>query len=351
MATTLIEHIPVSANIRIDLSQSFTMQGLYESIQQAYPKDPTLSIVGISVPILNIGCKRLGIIDPIGDIKDAVSRLYNYLMQQFLEPVWKTLEALYNILKKLGLGFLDLSIGVFDLVVSDLFKPGLYDKIKEGILKIYATGKAQIQKILDFLGIPKFDLSNIPEWDIESIVAKIQAGIWDTLIKKIGEIAALIKTGLALWDIINFYIKNPKSAFPLAPLWDEIYEAILGKILAFFIFPPSIQTLYDAIIAFARKYYDRIPTKAEIMAIIEKFKLPIFGQPWDWKLPINIKLNFPEVDFDTLLIHMKLFMNNFIFSLVQKFVAAIERILKIFGLSLEIPIIRIPITLCAVKNT
>jgi hypothetical protein len=350
MSTTLIEHTPISTSIRIDLSQSFTMQGLYESIQQAYPKDPTLSVIGISIPILNIGCKRLGIIDPIGDIKDAVSRLYNYLMQQFLEPVWKILEALFNILKKFGLGFLDLSIGIFDLVVSDLFKPGLYDRIKAAILKIYDTGREQIQKILDFLGIPKFDLGDIPEWNIESIVAKILAGIWDTLIKKIGQITALIKTGLVLWDLANFYIKNPTAAFPLSPIWDQIYDLILGKIISFFAFPPSIQTLYDAIIEFAKKYYNRIPTKAEIMAIIEKFRLPIFGQPWDWTLPLNPKLNFPEVDFDTLLIQMKLFMNNFIFSLVQKFVAAIERILKVFGLSLEIPTISIPITLCAVKN-
>jgi len=42
--------------------------------------------------------------------------------------------------------------------------------------------------------------------------------------------------------------------------------------------------------------------------------------------------------------------NNFVGQIIAEFVKAVDKILKLFGISFVIPIIEIPVILCAVKN-
>lgn len=352
MSTTSTQHIPVAANIVIDLNKTFTMQSLYETVVLQYPKDPTLSIVGVSIPIINYQCKEIGIIDPIKDIKEAMARLYNNLMTSIVKPIWNTIYGLFNLLKKFGLPELDLKLPVFDLRISDLFASDLYDKLKAAVLKIYESGKDKLKQILDLLKIPYpiyIDIQS-PEIDIEYIIKSILTSLWDTVLKLIGKIIGYIKIGLLAWDAINFYIKNPKNPFPLTPIWQAAIDAVIGKILALLALPPSMQEIYDAIVAYVKNIVGRIPTYEDIMKYIKDFKLPIFGLPFDWILPLNFKVNAPNIDFAKILGDIKIWMNTFLFRLLAQFMKLVSKILSLFGLSFIIPTINIPLTLCAIKT-
>lgn len=92
-------HIEVAAKVVFDLNQPFTMQGIANTIQLAYPRDSELSVVGIAIPLLGIGCNNFGIIDPFGDLKAACARLFDQLYKSILKPIWDTLYSLYEKLK------------------------------------------------------------------------------------------------------------------------------------------------------------------------------------------------------------------------------------------------------------
>jgi hypothetical protein len=344
MATTENPHIEVAAKIVFDLAQPFTMQGIANTIQLAYPRDTGLTVVGIAVPILGIGCNITGIIDPFGALKDACSRLYNYLMKSILEPVWNLLYKLYEKLKSLGLAFLDLALGIFDLHVSDLFSDKLWDKIKAGIADLYYKAKDKLFALLEKLGIPKFSFEfNSPELEIEEFVKRIMASLWSTFFKILDKIISLIQSGLKLWDMIN------RTGFSIT--WDEIYKATIGKIISFFLTGLSIQEITDAIIAFAKKVYNKaVVTFEEIMKCIKDFKLPVFGKPFDWDLPWNPNINFPNLDFAKLVTDIKLWLSNFLISIITKFMNLITKILEFFVGPFKLPVLTIPLTLCAVKN-
>jgi hypothetical protein len=346
MSTTSTQHIPVAAKIVIDLNKTFTMESLYETVVLQYPKDPTLSIVGISVPIINYQCKEIGIIDPIKDIKEAIARLYNNLMTSIVKPIWNTLYGLYNALKRFGLGVLDLKLPVFDLTISDLFASDLYDRLKAAVLKIYESGKDKLKQILALLKIPYPFFTDIqsPEIDIEYIVKSILSSLWDTVLKLISKIIGYIKTGLLAWDLFTKGLP-----VPLSPIWSAAIDAILAKILALLALPPSMKEIYDAIVAFVTKIIGRIPTYEDIMKYIKDFKLPIFGNPFDWKLPLNFKVNAPNIDVAKILGDIKIWMNTFLFKLLAQFMKLISKILSVFGLSFLIPTINIPLTLCAIE--
>jgi hypothetical protein len=315
----------------------------------AYPQDPTLSVVSIAIPLLDIECPTLGIIDPISDIKAALAKLYNYGMRFIFEPVWDILERLFNALKAFApLGVLDLSLPVFDLTISDLFLDDLPARIKLIVTNLYNNAKAELEAALNTLKIPFPLFTEIvsPEKEIQAIVSQILNSLWDSLFKLIGRVIGLIKTGLLAYDIVR--LGRP---FPTAPLWQAAVDAVIGQILSKLLLPPSMDTILDAIQAYAQSIYDRIPTYAELMAIIPNFELPIFGFPLDWQLPINIRVNAPNLDFVQILDDMKTWINNFLISLVAEFIQAVTRILSLFGLSFALPSLSVPFTLCAVKTS
>lgn len=340
--------IPVVSKIDIDLTKAFTMQGLFESIQLAYPKDPSLRMLGISIPVLNLQDKEFGIFHPVSDIKAAIARLYDYCTTAIIRPIWDMLYALFNLLKRFGLPELDLKLPVFDLHISDLFAPDLYDRLKVAVLELYTTNKAALDKVLSALNIPNSLYVNIvsPEKEIDSLIKHIMSSLMDSLFKLIAKVIGYIKKGLLAWDILKGGLP-----IPLTPIWTAAVDLILGKILAFLTLPPSIQDIYDAVMIYAKNQYNRIPTYEEILSIIEQFKLPVFGFPLDWKLPIDPTVNIPNVDFIQILGDMKLWMNNFLISLLQKFIQEIAKILKAFGLSFVLPRLSIPFIMCAISTS
>lgn len=341
------EHIPVPAKIVVDLNKTFTMQGLYDTVVLQYPQDPTLTIVGISVPIINYQCKEIGIIDPIKDIKEAIARLYNKLMTAMVQPVWNILYRLYSILKRFRLPVIDLKLPVFNLTIGDLFASDLYDRLKAEVLKIYDSQIDKLKKILALLKIPYPIYTDIisPEIDIEYIVKSILTSLWDSLLKLISKIIGYIRTGLKAWDIIT-----KGRPYPLTPIWDSAVDLILGKILKLLAIPPSMEEIYNAIIAFVKRITGKlIVTYEDIMKYIEDFKLPIIGTPFDWTLPLNIKVNAPNIDVAKILGDIKIWINNYLFSLLVKFIKAITKILSVFRLKFVLPKITIPLTLCAIK--
>ena len=337
-------HIEVAAKVVLDLNQPFTMQGIANTIQLAYPRDSGLSVVGIAVPLLGITCVNEGIVDPIDAIKAACSRMFDQFYKSILKPIWDTLYSLYEKLKSLGLGFLDLSLGFFDLTVSDLFSDGLWDKIKAGFSKLYYGAKDKFFAFLDKLGIPKFSFDfNSPEQEIEEFIKRIMASLWTTFFGIVEKCITLIKSGLKLWDMIN------RTGFSIT--WQEIYDATIGKIISFFLTGLSIQEITDLIIACAKKVLKKaVVTFEEIMAIIKDFKIPVLNiRPFDWDLPWNPNVNFPNLDFAKLVSDIKLWLNNFLTSIIAKFVKLVMSIIEFFVGPFSLPVLSIPITLCAVR--
>jgi hypothetical protein len=349
-ATTATNHIQVPGTLVIDLNKAINMQGLYSLIQNAYPSDQNLTVVGISIPVLNIGCKEFGIIDPISDIKSAISRLYDYLMKAYLKPIYEILMKLFDILKSFGLGILDLTIPVLDLHISDLFADNLYDKLKAKLLDLYNNSKDKLIALLKLLDIPYplFKDFNSPELEIEEIVKRVMSSIWTFFFKLVDKIKTSYQAALAVYDALTTPTVFPP---PLSTIWKKAVDALLAEIEAFLLRMPTIQEIEDTILAYARKLYNKFEvTYEELIKAIKSIQLPIFKNPLDWLLPIDPHLNRPNIDFAKLVSDIKIWMNNFIGQIIVKFIQAISAILKIFGLSFVIPTINIPVTLCAVAS-
>jgi phage-related protein len=346
-----LAHIPIKGEIKIDLNKAFTMEGLYEIIQTSYPKDPTLTVVGIAIPIVNVQCKGLGIIDPIGDIKEAISRLYTQAMQSIIKPIWDLLHKIMDVLKRVFSFILDYKLPIFDLTINDLFAPDLYDKIKAKVIEMYANAKDQLIKLLKLLEIPWPLFKNLesPEKAITAIIESIIRSLWSFVLKMITKIIGLIKTALDLWDrIVN------KGLTILGLLWQQAIDTVLGFVLDLIINPPTMETIMNWIIEWAKKVLNKaIVTFEEIMRIIKDFKIPILNiRPFDWKIPLNPNLSFPDVDFAKILIDIKTWINNWLISIITKFINAILEIInKILSIDFSLPVLTIPLTLCAVKNT
>jgi len=344
---TATNHIQVEGTLKIDLGKALNMQGLYTLVQDAYPNDPTLTVTGISIPLFNIGCKELGVIDPITDIKEAISRLYDQLMKSYLEPIFIVLKKLFDALKHFGLADLDLTIPILNLHISDLFSKDLYDKLKARLLDLYNNAKDQLLELLKLLEIPYpfFTDFSIPELEIDEIVKRVKASLWTFFYKIISKIVELIELGLKAYDLAT------TKKLVWSELWKELKQAILGKILDLLLRMPTFQEIEDAIKAYAKLIYGKAEaTYEELMAIIKNFKLPIFGNPFDWIFPIDFTVNRPNIDFAKIVSDIKIWLNNFVGQIIAEFVKAIDKILKLFGLSFVIPVIEIPVILCAVKN-
>ena len=148
------------------------------------------------------------------------------------------------------------------------------------------------------------------------------------------------------YDIATF-------GFPkFSELWQEVVDAVLGQILSFFTIPPTLEELYKALEDFAKELFN-LPfvTWEQLMEAIKKFKLPIFGSPLDWKLPLNIKFDFPEKDFSKVISDILIWISNFFVNLMKKFIEAVLSILEAFGIQLKfLTSINIPISVCAVEN-
>lgn len=336
-------HILVPGELVIDLSAPFTQQGIYNAIRTVYPKDPTLSVVSIAVPLVYINCKDFGTIDPVNEIKNAVMRLYNYFMQSYIQPIW---NALFSLLKALG-GVFDIKLPVLGLSINDLFDPNLAEKIKKIILDWYYNAKDQLIKLLETLGIrwPITFKTSQPEFEIEEIVKAILNSLWGFVVKAIKKVIELIKLGLLAWEAIN-----TQGVPTWSRIWQEAVDAVLGAILDFLTRVPTIQEIYDALVAFAKQVWNKaVVSIEEIIAVIKDFKF--FGlKLFDWDFPWNPKVSNSEIDLMRMLNSMLVWMKNFIFRLILQFVQLVENVLQFFGVTLaKLTTIKIPITLCAVQ--
>ena len=331
-----ISHIAAEVNVPV----GFTMQSIYESVAGSYPAGK--AVTGISIPLLGITCKEFGVINPIQDIKEAVIRMYNYAMGSIIKPIF---EALVKLVDILSAGILDFKLPFLDLTITDLFQSDTYDRVKAAVLKLYKESIEELKNLLKTLGIPWPFFENIgdPIMEVALIVKALMTSFWDAVIKQIWEMVKLILLALEIYDRIN----QSNWAFS----WQQAIDAVLASIAEFFVIPPTIQDILDALKEFAKQLYgDVVMTYEMLIKAIEKFKLPVFGLPLDWNLPESLSALIPNVDFMRLLIDMKVWMTNFLMGIVNKFVDLISTILQFFGINLEkILSIKFPILLCVVE--
>jgi hypothetical protein len=342
-----IKHVEIPITVTFKVTD-LNSEKIAQAVAAAYPRDPNLRVVGLTVPLLSFTCKNEGIINPISDIKNAISRMYDYLQKGIMMPIWTVLYKLYNVLKKFGLGVLDLSLGVLNLKVDDLLNPNIYETIEKAVKELYKTARDTLDKVLKFLNIPTPPFKDIrsPEKEIEHFVKSILSSLWTEFWKKVNQIKDLINKGLAIWDQVT-----KTKPFAAQPFWQGIVESILGKYLNLIKNPPTMEEILQKLEDFARSIYRKAEvTAAEIIAVLSRFKLPIVGFPLDWKLPLNPNVKPNSIDLAQIVADIKTWINNFVASIVQKFINAILKLLSIFGLSISFPSITIPLTACAIRT-
>ena len=351
MFTITDDHIRIPANLEINLSNGFTMQSLYDSIQAAYPKDPALSVVSISIPLLGLNCRSIGIINPITDIKNAMSRLYNHLMQSILKPILDFLYKIFEVLKKFGLGDLDLRIPVLDLHLTDLFASDFRDRLLAKISELYEKSKAKLVKILEFLNIPYPFMEGFvdPQHELEMIVDKIINSLWGFLFNTIKKVIDLIQKGLKLYDLVT-----PPYTLKFSIVWEKLVEDALKAILMYLAKIPTLEEIESWLRELAQKIFNvKTPTCAQLVEAFKQFKIPIIGKP-EIFTEINPTVVQPCIDIQKMLMDTLSWINNIIMNLVLKFinlvVKALNAFLSLFGISFSLPSIKIPVIICAVKN-
>jgi hypothetical protein len=348
---TIDKHTRIPVDIEIDLKNGFTMQSLYDSIQAAYPKDPTLSVVSVSIPLLGLECLTLGIINPITDIKNAISRLYNYLMQSILKPIWDFLYKIFEALKKFGLGVLDLKIPVLDLYLTDLFAADFRDRLIAKITELYNNSKAKLIKILEFLRIPYPFMEGFvdPQHELEMLVDKIINSLWGFVFNSIKKIIELIQTGLKLYDLAT-----PPYTFKFSIIWEKLVEDVLKAILMYLAKIPTLEDIEAWLRELASKIFNvKVPTCAQMVEAFKQFKIPIIGKP-EVFTEINPTVVQPCIDLQKLLMDTLSWINNIVMNLVLKFINLVVKLLdlflSLFGIKFSLPTIKIPIVICAVKT-
>ena len=348
---TIDEHTRIPVDIEIDLKDGFTMQSLYDSIQAAYPKDPTLSVVSVSIPLLGLECLTLGIINPITDIKNAISRLYNLLMQSILKPVWDFLYKIFEALKKFGLGVLDLRIPVLDLNLTDLFASDFRERLMAKLTDFYNNSKEKLVNILAFLRIPYPFMEGFvdPQHELEMIIDKVINSLWGFVFNSIKKIIELIQTGLKLYDLAT-----PPYTFKFSIVWEKLVEDVLKAILLYLAKIPTLEDIETLLRELASKMFNvKVPTCAQMVEAFKQFKIPIIGKP-EVFTEINPTVVQPCIDIQKLLMDTLSWINNIIMNLVLKFVNLVVKLLdlflSLFGITFSLPKIKIPIVVCAVKN-
>jgi hypothetical protein len=350
--TVTDDHIRIPVTLDIDLNNGFTMQTIYKAVQDVYPKDPTLSVVSINIPLLGLNCRTIGIINPITDIKNAISRLYNNLMQKVLEPIWNFLYKIYEALKKFGLGVLDLKIPVLDLHLSDLFAPDLWDRLTAKISELYNNAKDKLKKILDALKIPYPFMDGFvdPQHEIEMIIQKIANSLLSFLFNTIKKIIDLIKLGFKLYDLAT-----PPYVLKFSITWEQIADQIWKTVLSYLEKLPTLEDIENWLKELARKIFNvKVPTCAQMVEAFKQFKIPIIGKP-EVDAIVNPAVVQPCMDLQKILMDTLAWISNYIMNLLLKFVnlivKALNAFLSLFGIKFELPHISIPMIICAVKNS
>jgi hypothetical protein len=338
----MIEHDEVAGTIKVDFGQALNMQTLYQSIP---PVSTSTTIVGISIPIINVHCLQFPTVDPIKDIKDAMTKLYNYGMKIWIEPIWTMLKGLIDALKNFfpPLGEIDFSLGILDLKISDIFDDAnqFYDKVLAYVARVYRESIDELKALLNRLDIPYplFGGITAPDIDIVYIVKSICYSIWGVLLKKIWEVISSISTALYYYDIAT----SPPGTYTWSRLWDDFKNSVLGSIIVYLITPPTMKDIYNAL----RLLGD---TAEEILNNIKNFSFGIFGKPFDWLFPLNPNIKAPDIDLGQLLTDMLAWCSNFLFLIIYKFNQACVAIFELFGIAGNfLTSLEFPITLCVKK--
>lgn len=343
-STSTVQVVSLPGVLSIDLL-NFSMQSLIDSVKTSY-NTSTHTVLGIDIPIVGLNCLVYKTVDPNFDISDALVRLYDYLYKLFLKPIWETLEALAKAINA-AIGDI-LKLPVLDLTIPDLFKDDIWQTIEDKVRKLWDGGQAELESILKTLGIPWpfFQQLDDPDLSIRKIAKDIAANLLQFVWKAIDKIIKAIQTALRIFDLATF--GTPKFSIT----WEKVVDAVIGEVLNFFVQPLTLSELYNALIDFAKEILEvPVVTFQDLMSVIEKFKLPIFGFPLDYKLPIDLKKEFPEKDFSKIISDMIAWINNFLVNILRKFMEAVTSILEYFGLKLNfLTSVSIPITLCAVEN-
>ena len=97
------ELVHTYATLTLDPNQLFSMKGISETLFKITPNDPSLKVIGVDFTLIGLQCKTIGIIDPVKELQEAASRIYDYAMKAILQPIWTALYSLYNALKRFGL--------------------------------------------------------------------------------------------------------------------------------------------------------------------------------------------------------------------------------------------------------
>lgn len=343
-STSTVQVVSLPGVLSINLL-NFNMQSMIDSVKTSY-NTSTHTVLGIDIPVVGFDCLVYKTVDPTFDISDALIRLYDYLSKLVLKPIWTALQALA---KAVGAVIGDiLKLPVLGLTIEDLFKDDIWQTIENIVRKLWNEGQDQLISILKVLGIPWpfFQQVDDPDLSIRKIAKDIAANLLQFVFKAIDKIIKAIKAALLIFDIATF--QTPKFSIT----WQQAIDAVIGEVLNFFAAPLTLEELFKAILDFAKEAF-KLPfvTFAELMNIIEKFKLPIFGYPLDYKLPIDPKKDFPERDFSKIISDMIAWLNNFLVNILKKFMEAVMSILQFFGIPLKfLTSVNIPITLCAVEN-
>ena len=339
----MIEHQEVAGTIKVDFGQSLNMQTLYDSIP---PVSTSTSIVGISIPIINVNCLLFPTIDPVKDIKDAMTKLYNYGMKIWIEPIFTMLKGLIDALKSFfpPLGEIDFSLGILGLKISDIFDDAnqFYDKILAYVATAFRESYDDLMALLRQLKIPYplFGGLSAPDIDVVYIVKSICYSIWGVLIKKIWEIINILSSAWYAYDVAT----SPPGTFTWSRLWDDFKTSVLGAIAVFLITPPTMQDIYDALKLLGN-------TAEEILRNIKDFTFGIFGKPFDWLFPLNLNVNAPNIDLGHILTDILAWCSNFIFLIIYKFNQACVALFELFGIAGNfLTSLEFPITLCVVNN-
>jgi phage-related protein len=347
-----IAHTEIKTTLEIKLGSGtpLNMQTLADAIQKSYPKDPNIIPLGISVPgICLTQCKTFGEVNAEESTIDAATRLYNAGLQAIYQPIWTALYAAYSALKRLGLAVIDLTIPYFGLQLTDIFDPNFYCKLFDIVKKLWDKAQDFLKNIFKSLSIPWpiFKGFDSIEEKIKYVVRSLVASLWDELLKKINLIKDLIQTGLKILDAITPPYK-PKWSL----IWQTAIDQFLKTILDYLKKPPSLQQIYDALVAFAKKVLNKLVVTAEdILSILKRFKLPVFGNPLDWLGDFFKRFINPELSLARVLNDIKLWIKNFIANIILKFLDAVMVILKFLGITFKLPTLKFPITLCVIKVT
>lgn len=349
--TVTDDHIRIPVTLDINPNNGFTMQSIYKAVQDVYPKDPTLSVVSINIPLLGLNCRSIGVINPITDIKNAISRLYNNLMQSILKPIWDFLYKIFEALKKFGLGVLDLRIPVIDLHLTDLFAPDFWDRLTAKITDFYNNSKEKLIKILSYLKIPYPFMEGFvdPQHEIEMLVQKIINSLWSFLFNTIKKVVDLIQKGLQLYDLIT-----PPYTLKFSIAWDQVVKQALKAILMYLLKMPTLEDVEQWLRELAQKIFGvKVPTCAQMVEAFKQFKIPIIGRP-EVEAVVNPTVVQPCIDLQKLLMDTMGWIANYIMNILLKFVNLVVKVLNaflsLFGIKFELPHISIPMIICAVRN-